>query len=96
VDLASIKVLLDGAPITLPSQEYRLLVYFLQNAGRPVGRKELKEKVFGVAQQQRASNVRDAIYRLRRHLGAHGSLIRWLWRKGWGIGLDGRDSVEKK
>jgi two-component system phosphate regulon response regulator PhoB len=95
VDLVSDKVVVNGSSLDIPKLEYRLLVYFLQNIGRPISREELRKEVFGVAQSGLASNVRRLIFRLRSSLGDW-RLIQWRSRKGWGIGLDQVDSVTKK
>lgn len=69
LDVATGALTLDGAPLPLTAQEYRILAYLMHHAGRVVSRAELGEHVYAHGFDS-DSNVLDVLIgRIRRKLG---------------------------
>jgi two-component system OmpR family response regulator len=69
LDLNAARFSLDGQPVPLTAQEFRILSYLIHHAGRLVSRSELGEHVYDVGYDP-DSNVLDVmIGRIRRKLG---------------------------
>ncbi len=69
LDTRRMSVSLDGAPIHLSPQEYRLVSYLMQHAGRVVSQLELTEQLY-VQDFERDSNAVEVLVgRVRRKLG---------------------------
>jgi two-component system response regulator QseB len=61
----------DGAPLTLSAMEFRLLQYFLQNAGKIQSRDKLLRALCGEELEQVSSNLLDVhIHHLRKKIGS--------------------------
>jgi two-component system OmpR family response regulator len=81
VDTSQGRVWVDGQPIQLTAQEYRILAYLAHHQGRVVGRTELVEHVYD-RDDDRDSNVLDVLMgRIRKKLKA--DVITTLRGQGW-------------
>ena len=81
LDTHSARVTLDGVPIQLTSQEFRILAYLMHHAGRVVSRTELTEHVYD-RNADHDSNVLDVLLgRIRKKIGAE--LIRTVRGQGY-------------
>ncbi len=79
---------LDGQPLALTAQEYRILAYLMHHAGKVITRNELGEHVYDVGYDP-DSNVLDVmISRIRRKLAPHRLLYT---RRGQGFVLEAAD-----
>ena len=71
LDANAARFSLNGQPLALTAQEYRILAYLMHHAGKVVSRSELGEHVYDVGYDP-DSNVLDVmIGRIRRKLGSH-------------------------
>jgi len=77
-------VALDGVPVHLSPQEYRLLVVLLHHKGDVVSQGELSEQIYGDGIERDTNGVEVLIGRLRRKLGSN--LIQT--RRGFGYLID--------
>lgn len=68
IDLNESRVLVRGRPIKLSATEYRLLAFFLQNAGQLITSQQILEHVWGHAYQDETDCVRVYIWHLRQKL----------------------------
>src|SRR5262249_42944922 len=64
------RVTLDGAPVKLPSHEFRVLSYLMHHRGRIVSQAELTEHIYAQDFDRDSNTVEVFIARLRRKLGA--------------------------
>ncbi len=81
LDTHSARVTLDGVPVQLTSQEFRILAYLMHHAGRVVSRIELAEHVYD-RNADHDSNVLDVLLgRIRRKIGAE--MIRTVRGQGY-------------
>lgn len=81
---------LDGEPLDLTAQEYRILAYLMQHQNQIVSRTELYEHVYE-RDTERDSNVLDVLIgRIRRKVGA--SLITTVRGRGFLLAADGSSS----
>ena len=69
VDYSQRRVTLAGRPVALTIIEYRMLVELSANAGRPLTRQHLLQRVWGPDQGENTAPVRNIVGRLRRKLG---------------------------
>ena len=76
VDIASHRLSLDGAPVTLTQKEFDLSVYLFQNPGKLLSRDHLLNKIWGLNTDVDTRTVDTHISRLRKKLRLDGS-------KGW-------------
>jgi two-component system, OmpR family, response regulator RegX3 len=76
VDIASHRLSLDGAPITLTQKEFDLSVYLFQNPGKLLSRDHLLNKIWGLNTDVDTRTVDTHVSRLRKKLLLDGS-------KGW-------------
>ena len=76
VDIASHRLSLDGAPVTLTQKEFDLSVYLFQNPGKLLSRDHLLNKIWGLNTDVDTRTVDTHISRLRKKLLLDGS-------KGW-------------
>lgn len=60
---------IDGEPVTLTRQEYRLALLLLRNPNRPLSRSYLYEAVWGQEESPMSRTLDVHIHRLRRKLG---------------------------
>jgi two-component system OmpR family response regulator len=85
VDSAAGKATVDGAPLALTTQEFRILEYLLHRSGRIVSRLELIDHVYD-RDHDRDSNVIDVLVgRIRRKLGV--ALIQTVRGQGYRLAL---------
>ena len=69
LDTRSARVSVDGQPIRLTAQEYRLLAYLLHHQGRVVSRTELTEHLYDQDFDRDSNIIEVFIGRLRKKLG---------------------------
>ncbi|MBM2812002.1 MAG: DNA-binding response regulator [Chloroflexi bacterium] len=72
MDRVKRRVTVDGRPINLSVNEFRLLRYLMRNAGAPVAVSEIVQQLWGADEPNGADQVRMAIHRLRRKLEVGG------------------------
>ncbi len=70
LDPRQMRVTLDGAPVHLSPQEYRLLAVLLHRKGGVVSQGELAEQIYGDGIERDTNVVEVLVGRLRRKLGA--------------------------
>lgn len=70
IDTRSSRVTLDGAPVKLTGQEYRLLAYLAHNIGKVLSRTELTEHLYDQDFDLDSNTIEVFVGRLRRKLGA--------------------------
>lgn len=71
LDTRSGHVQLEGKPVTLTAQEYRLLSYMMHHAGDVLSRTELIDHLYGQNDDPDSNTIEVFISRLRRKIGAH-------------------------
>jgi two-component system OmpR family response regulator len=69
LDTRSGRVVVDGNPIKLTSQEYRLLAYLMHHSGRVISRSELVEHLYDQDFDRDSNTIEVFVGRLRRKLG---------------------------
>jgi DNA-binding response OmpR family regulator len=77
----------DGLPVHLSPQEYRLVAYLMQHAGRVVPQLELTEQLYAQDFERESNAVEVLVGRVRRKLGA--ALIET--RRGFGYVIEPDD-----
>jgi DNA-binding response OmpR family regulator len=80
LDTRQMRVTLDGDPVHLSPQEYRLVSYLMQHAGRVVSQMELTEQLYAQDFERESNAVEVMVGRVRKKLG--NDLIRT--RRGFG------------
>ncbi len=70
IDTRSSRVTVDGAPIKLTGQEYRLLAYLAHNEGKVISRSELTEHLYDQDFDRDSNTIEVFIGRLRRKIEA--------------------------
>jgi two-component system, OmpR family, response regulator len=85
MDTRSGRVTLDGEPVKLTAQEYKLLSYLLHHKGKVVSRTELIEHIYDQDFDRDSNTIEVFITRIRKKLGAE--LITTI--RGLGYSLDG-------
>jgi two-component system OmpR family response regulator len=60
----------DGVPVHLSPQEYRLVAYLMQHAGRVVPQLELTEQLYAQDFERESNAIEVLVGRVRRKLGA--------------------------
>ena len=80
LDTRRMQVSRGGVPVHLSPQEYRLLLYLMQHAGRVVPQLELTEQLYAQDFERESNAIEVLVGRVRRKLGA--DLIRT--RRGFG------------
>ncbi|QHS11143.1 response regulator transcription factor [Sinimarinibacterium sp. NLF-5-8] len=88
VDTLGARVVVDGEPVTLTAQEYKLLEYLFLARGRVVSRSELVEHVYERDRDPDSNVVDVLIGRIRRRLGA--ALIETVRGRGFVVRSDAR------
>ncbi|KAA6185325.1 response regulator transcription factor [Thiohalocapsa marina] len=69
LDTRRMAVSVDGVPLHLSPQEYRLLSYLMQHAGRVVSQMELTEQLYAQDFERDSNAVEVLVGRVRRKLG---------------------------
>ena len=70
LDPRQARVTVDGVPVKLTSQEFRVLSYLMHHRGRVVPQSELAEHIYTRRSDRESNTVEVFIARLRRKLGA--------------------------
>ena len=70
LDTRSGRVTVNGSPVGLSAQEYRVLAYLMHHKGRVVSRAELTEHIYAQDFDRDSNTIEVFIGRLRRKLGA--------------------------
>jgi DNA-binding response OmpR family regulator len=68
IDVAKMEVRRDGVPIILTAHEFKLLRYFVENAGKVLTRTELLNDVWGYDSYPNTRTVDNQILKLRQKL----------------------------
>ena len=84
LDTRTGRVTLDGAPVRLTAQEYKLLSYLMHHKGKVVSRTELIEHIYDQDFDRDSNTIEVFITRIRKKLGA--DLISTI--RGLGYSLD--------
>lgn len=69
LDTRANRVTVDGQPVTLTAQEYRVLHYLMHHAGQAVSRSELSEHIYAQDLDRDSNTIEVFIRRLRKKLG---------------------------
>jgi DNA-binding response OmpR family regulator len=69
LDTRQMRVTMDGVPIHLSPQEYRLVSYLMHHAGRVVSQHELTEQLYAQDFERDSNAVEVLVGRVRRKLG---------------------------
>ena len=69
LDTRSGRVTVNGSPVQLSAQEYRVLAYLMHHKGRVVSRTELTEHIYAQDFDRDSNTIEVFIGRLRRKLG---------------------------
>ena len=69
LDTRQMRVSVDGAPIHLSPQEYRLVSYLMHHAGRVVSQLELTEQLYAQDFERDSNSIEVLVGRVRRKLG---------------------------
>lgn len=80
------KVLNNGMPVSLTSQELAVLSYLMHNAGRMISRTELSEHIYEYDEDRDSNTIAVFVNRLRKKLGK--DLIQSARGQGYQIDLD--------
>jgi len=70
LDTRSGKVTLDGSPVKLTAQEYKLLSYLMHHKGKVVSRTELIEHIYDQDFDRDSNTIEVFVTRIRKKLGA--------------------------
>ena len=70
LDTRSSKVTLDGEPVKLTAQEYKMLSYLMHHKGKVVSRTELIEHIYNQDFDRDSNTIEVFIARIRKKLGA--------------------------
>ncbi len=70
LDTRTSRVTVDGVPVKLTAQEYRVLAYLMHHRGRVISRTELTEHIYDQDFDRDSNTIEVFIGRLRRKLGA--------------------------
>jgi len=71
LDTRRMTVSVDGAPVHLAPQEYRLVNYLMQHAGRVISQLELTEQLYAQDFERDSNAVEVLVGRVRRKLGSN-------------------------
>ena len=70
LDTRSGRVTLDGEPVKLTAQEYKLLAYLMHHKGKVVSRTELIEHIYDQDFDRDSNTIEVFVTRIRKKLGA--------------------------
>ncbi|MGD8207037.1 MAG: response regulator transcription factor [Thiohalocapsa sp.] len=70
LDTRRMQVSLDGIPVHLSPQEYRLVAYLMQHSGRVVSQLELTEQLYAQDFERDSNAIEVLVGRVRRKLGS--------------------------
>jgi len=88
LDTRQMRVSVDGVPVALSPQEYRLVSYLMHHTGRVVSQLELTEQLYAQDFERESNAVEVLVGRVRRKLGA--DLIQT--RRGFGYIVEDESS----
>ena len=88
LDTRQMRVTVDGVPIHLSPQEYRLVSYLMHHAGRVVSQHELTEQLYAQDFERDSNAIEVLVGRVRRKLGV--DLIQT--RRGFGYVIEKTES----
>lgn len=77
----------DGKPIGLGDREFRLVERLMHNAGRPMAKELLLEKLYGFDQEIGSNLIEVNVYRVRKRLKLAGAQVRIENRRNMGYAL---------
>ena len=89
LDTRNSRVTLDGAPVKLTAQEYRLLAYLLHHPGRVVSRTELTEHLYDQDFDRDSNTIEVFVGRLRKKIGA--DMIQTVRGLGYQLAVPGQE-----
>ena len=91
IDYNNRKIYCKNNDLALTRTEFRLLIYFIENANRSVGREELLNKIWGFETDVDTRVTDDTVKRIRKKLTAAGShvMVETVW--GYGFKLSKKD-----
>jgi two-component system, OmpR family, response regulator len=69
LDTRAARVAVDGQPVRLTAQEYRLLAYLMHHPGKVVSRTELTEHLYDQDFDRDSNTIEVFVGRLRKKLG---------------------------
>ena len=92
LDSRSGRVTLDGEPVKLTAQEFKLLSYLMHHKGKVVSRTELIEHIYDQDFDRDSNTIEVFITRIRKKLGA--DLI--MTTRGLGYSLDDPDDAPRE
>ena len=78
IDFTSMEALRSGKPVTLTTQEFKLLKYLAASAGRVISREELLNEVWGYQNYPSTRTVDNHVLRLRQKLEPDPAVPRFL------------------
>ncbi len=70
LETSSARVTVDGQPVRLTAQEYKLLAYLMHHKGKVVSRTELTEHIYDQNFDRDSNTIEVFVGRLRRKIGA--------------------------
>ncbi len=70
LETTSARVTVDGQPVRLTAQEYKLLAYLMHHKGKVVSRSELTEHIYDQTFDRDSNTIEVFVGRLRRKIGA--------------------------
>jgi len=79
--------LVDGQPVQLPRRVASVLEHLIRNAGRPVSRPTLEDKLYAFGEEVASNSVEVHIHALRKRLAQAGATVRVETRRGTGYVL---------
>jgi DNA-binding response OmpR family regulator len=88
LDTRRMQVTREGVPVHLSPQEYRLVAYLMQHAGRVVSQMELTEQLYAQDFERDSNSIEVLVGRVRRKLGSN--LIQT--RRGFGYLIESAGS----
>ncbi len=87
IDLAAYEATIDGEPLVIQPQQFRVLIALGKHAGQVLSREQLMEMAFEDPCAVDARGVDIAVFRLRRALGQHAEMVRTVPRIGYKLVL---------
>lgn len=84
VDTNAGRASLDGTPLSLTAQEFRILAYLMHHAGRVISRTELAEHVYDRHFDNDSNSLEVLVGRIRRKIGA--GMIQTMRGQGYRLG----------
>lgn len=69
VDLAAHSLSVDGQPVPVPAQEFRILVYLAERRGRVVPKPQIEQMLYGWGEGVESNTVEVYVSALRRKIG---------------------------